>query len=361
MKKSLVALALFGAFASVAQAQSSVVIYGALDAGYQHLGRVANGVERNTIGAIGDNNKLGFKGVEDLGNGLKALFQLEMRFAPDTGTVEGVSATNPTGRPLFQGESRVGLQGAFGTVRIGRGKTAFQDSSAAFEPWSGAGNTTAGFQADMTVGNFNSDPLNTTAADTYGKNRISNAVFYNSPVFSGFQANVSVGTKEGGTGVITATTPTVTAVPYSASATYNMGIVGALVAYERNATQDKVWSVAASVAPIADLKLMASYAKSTDVDAGTPSVFGVERDTKAWVLGANYTMGAGKFLAGYGQMKAETSATTEAKTKRASLGYQYSLSKRTYVYADLSNKHVSTAAAGLTSVNGYGVGLHHNF
>jgi len=326
MKKSLVALALFGAFASVAQAQSSVVIYGALDANI-------NKVSRTTVSeGQSDNNKLGFKGVEDLGNGLKALFQLEMRFNPDTGTVE--SAT----RPLFQGESRVGLQGAFGTVRLGRGKTAFQDSSAAFEPWSGRGNANAGFQADMQVAGFNSDPLSVPAGSS-SKNRVSNAVFYNTPVISGFQANVSVATKETNTVGLNSA-----AVPYSASVTYNMGIVAAMAAAERNAIQDKVWSLAAAVTPIADLKLMASYQKQ--------NAAGLAVDQKAWIIGANYTMGNGKFLAGYGQQTPDTGA----KTKRASIGYEYSLSKRTYVYAEASNKKVSPV-----TTNYYGVGIHHNF
>ena len=70
------------------------------------------------------NNTLGFKGTEDLGNGLKALFQLEMRYEPDTGTIERRRRLQ---RPLFQGQSRVGLQGDFGMVRIGRGLTAFQE------------------------------------------------------------------------------------------------------------------------------------------------------------------------------------------------------------------------------------------
>jgi predicted porin len=325
MKKSLVALALFGAFASVAQAQSSVVIYGALDANI-------NKVSRTTVSeGQSDNNKLGFKGVEDLGNGLKALFQLEMRFNPDTGTVE--SGT----RPLFQGESRVGLQGAFGTVRLGRGKTAFQDSSAAFEPWSGRGNANAGFQADMTVAGFNSDPLGVPAGSS-SKNRVSNGAFYNTPVIAGFQANVSVATKETNTvGVNSAV------VPYSATVTYNMGIVAAMAAAERNAIEDKVWSLAASVTPIADLKLMASYQKQNAAAAV---------DQKAWVIGANYVMGNGKFLAGYGQQTPDTGA----KTKRASIGYEYSLSKRTYVYAEASNKKVSPV-----TTNYYGVGIHHNF
>jgi predicted porin len=81
--------------------------------------------------------------------------------------------------------------------------------------------------------------------------------------------------------------------------------------------------------------------------------------TKAWILGANYTMGPGKVLAGYGQK----SPDGLAKVRQASLGYEYSLSKRTYLYADLSNKRglPITATAPSSSVNTYSLGVNHAF
>ena len=82
MKKSLLALALLGAFAGSAQAQSSVQIYGNLDLGVTKRTDVATGIGKRA------NNTLGFKGTEELGNGLKALFQLEIRYEPDTGTLD---------------------------------------------------------------------------------------------------------------------------------------------------------------------------------------------------------------------------------------------------------------------------------
>ena len=80
IKKSLVTVALMGAFGA-ASAQSSVAIYGTLDAG---LSKRTNSGNTSTLVGKRDNNKLGFRGVEDLGNGLKALFQLEIRYEPDT-------------------------------------------------------------------------------------------------------------------------------------------------------------------------------------------------------------------------------------------------------------------------------------
>ena len=339
MKKSLVALALFGAFAATAQAQSSVQIYGTIDAG---LGKLTGETTKVTKR---DNNKLGFKGTEDLGNGLKAIFQLEIRYESDTGTLESNS------RPLFQGQSRVGLQGNFGTVRLGRGLTAFQEASTAFEPWSGMP-TKAGFQTDITVAAYTSDPLSATGNS---QNRFSNAVFYNSPVVSGFQFNATVAAKEAnGNAAVPATASNyfvpANAVPasnpYSMSATYNYGQFAGMAAYERNGLQAKLWSVAASFNPVTELKLMASYQHQDNSNFKITNT-----DTKAWLIGANYDVGAGKIRAGYGQKTPDG----VAKTKQASLGYDYNLSKRTYLYADISNRK------DVVSKTYIGLGVHHNF
>ncbi|MET3131833.1 putative porin [Oxalobacteraceae bacterium GrIS 1.11] len=349
MKKSLVALTLFGACAGVAHAQSSVVIYGDLDVGISKASGSTTAVGKR------DNNRLGFKGAEDLGNGLKALFQLEIRFEPDTGTIENTSGVNS--RPLFQGQSRVGLQGGFGTVRLGRGLTALQESSMAYEPWSGIPSP-AGFQTDLQVAGYTSDPLSPPGNS---RNRFSNAFFYNTPVMSGFQVNATVATKEGtGNTAIPATATTrgfaanaeALANPYSMSGTFNQGPFSAMAAYERNAVETKLWSVGAAVNPMPELKLMASYQKQ-DQD----STVTINPDTKAWIIGANYTMGPGKFLAGYGQKNSDALG----KVKQASFGYEYSLSKRTYVYADASRKNPGNAPTVGSAVNFYGAGVHHNF
>jgi predicted porin len=349
MKKSLMALALFGAFAGVAHAQTAVQIYGNIDAGFiKRSGQTLNIGKRAA-------NTLGFKGSEDLGNGLKALFQLEVRYEPDTGTVENGN------RPLFQGESRVGLAGDFGMVRIGRGRPAYQETVAAFDPWHGLP-TPAGFYTDLTVAGY------TSTLDQSGtNNRWNNAFWYNSPVISGFQFNGTFGTKEpAGNAAIVDTSRTPAAVvvpansealsnPFSVTGTYANGPASAMVGYERNAFETKVWTVGGSIDPIPALRLMATYTRQ---DQGNTRAFNPK--TKAWVLGATYTMGPGKFLAGYGQKHPDN----VTKTKQLSLGYEYSLSKRTYLYVDASRKKNPTAnflATNPTTVNHYDVGINHSF
>lgn len=368
MKKSLVALALLGAF-SGAHAQSSVTIYGTLDAGFAKTTNTTPGVSSPTTIGKRDNNKLGFRGTEDLGSGLKALFHLEIRMEPDTGTIEGVT------RPLFQGQSRVGLQGDFGMVRLGRGLTALQESTVAFEPWNGLPNV-AGFQTDLQVGGYRTS-LAGSGSDSLGQagnsgNRFANAVFYNTPVYNGFQLNVTWGTKEnnGAPAIVgrgTATVPQyvagamASAYPYSVSATYSAPGAAPqysiLLATERNATEAKLYQIAAYVRPLPALKLMATYNKQDlehFIAVGRPN-----SEMNSWVLGLNYTMGPGKLLLGYGQKDPEL----VAKTKQLSVGYEYSLSPRTYVYLDLSNKKLPTTATSTVSItqNHYSAGIHHNF
>jgi predicted porin len=355
MKKSLMALALLGATAGFAHAQTAVQIYGNVDAGF-----IKRTDQTLSIGKRAANT-LGFKGTEDLGNGLKALFQLEIRYEPDTGTTE------ITGRPLFQGQSRVGLQGDFGMVRLGRGLTPMQETIGAFEPWHGLP-TPAGFYTDIEVAGYTSQPLDPAGASN---NRFSNGFWYNSPanLWGGVQINAAVATKEanGGaaiTGNGTATAPQypanaeASANPFSVSATYNNGPAAAMIAYERNAVETKFWAIGGAFNVTPELKLMATYARQ---DQG--NTFAFNPRTKAWVLGGQYTVGPGKALFGFGQKHPDGAV----KTKEMSLGYEYSLSKRTYLYVDASRKKditVSTIARTLanpSTVNHYDVGVNHSF
>ncbi|AMP05849.1 porin [Collimonas pratensis] len=120
-KPLAVAAVLACAFAGQAQAQTNVTIYGRVDAGINYQ---SNQVQKNADGTftrggqwgVGGNewgtSMIGFKGTEDLGGGLKALFTLESGFQADTGSFNGSG--------LFNRRSFVGLNGGFGTVKIGR-------------------------------------------------------------------------------------------------------------------------------------------------------------------------------------------------------------------------------------------------
>jgi predicted porin len=111
MKKSLLALAVLGAFAGVASAQSSVTLYGTLDVNGRYV--KTDGQSRSlSQGTDGINSsQLGFRGIEDLGGGLKAGFVLLTGVNPDSGTAS---------TKFFNRRSTVSLMGNFGEVRLGR-------------------------------------------------------------------------------------------------------------------------------------------------------------------------------------------------------------------------------------------------
>jgi predicted porin len=127
MKKSLFALAVLGAFAGAAQAQSSVTLYGTLD--------MAVGTTSNTSATTGasftglynsgmENSAWGLKGSEDMGGGLKTHFNLESAFTPSTGQANGsqgdASVNGNANGELFGRAANVGIAGGFGDVTVGR-------------------------------------------------------------------------------------------------------------------------------------------------------------------------------------------------------------------------------------------------
>lgn len=134
MKKSLLALAVLGAFAGAAQAQSSVTIYGIVDTGVTYTSKAvtpAGGVNTGSKFAVNSGviqgSRIGFKGVEDLGGGLSALFNLEVGFKNDSGALDDAKVSND----LFRRKSVVGLAGGFGTVLLGR-QTDYSDTISAY-------------------------------------------------------------------------------------------------------------------------------------------------------------------------------------------------------------------------------------
>src|SRR5687768_18396130 len=110
MKKSLLALAVLGVFAGAASAQSSVTLFGVVDANAK---AVKNGsTTTKQLGTDGlASSRLGFRGVEDLGGGMSAGFWIEGGLQPDTGNAGGMN---------WQRRSTVSLMGGFGEVRLGR-------------------------------------------------------------------------------------------------------------------------------------------------------------------------------------------------------------------------------------------------
>jgi predicted porin len=143
MKKLAIAIATLPA-ATALHAQSNVTLYGLVDAGVEvvnHASATGGSVTRLTSGGQ-NTSRWGLRGSEDLGGGLKALFQLESGIFIDTGAVD---------TQLFRRQANVGLEGGFGRLIAGRSYTTAYDFILPFDPmgyapaysWATAGNATS--------------------------------------------------------------------------------------------------------------------------------------------------------------------------------------------------------------------------
>jgi predicted porin len=125
-------VAVLGALSANAMAQSSVTVYGSIDGGLRELTNVdPAGNSQLTMASNGTfrSNRLGFKGSEDLGHGLKANFVLE------NGFVTGTGALNNTSNQIFQREARIGVSGDFGSIDLGRQYTIAYKTILSFDPF----------------------------------------------------------------------------------------------------------------------------------------------------------------------------------------------------------------------------------
>ena len=308
MKKSLLALAVLGAFAGAASAQSSVTIYGQVDLG---VGKPIGSEDKQVLDASG--SRLGFRGVEDLGGGLKALFGFEHRLSPDTGTS---SSSN-----FWNGYSTVGLSGAFGTVNLGRQYVpTFTMIQNQIDPFGGD-----------TQGALRGVGMMVT---TIGKVRVTDSIRYDFSA-SGFNLGASVGEAASNAG---------TKRPFAIAANYAAGPLFIGAGYENPADEDdKLFNIGARY-DFGFATLSAGFGKGTT--AGDLSA-------KSFLIGANVPVGGGDFKVGYAQTKLE-----DFDLKKFSIGYHYPLSKRTKIYADFG-KISGDLAVGPKS--GYDLGILHKF
>lgn len=135
-----------------AHAQSDVKVYGLVDMNVGATTNVSNSGDAAVRVSSGGMNssRLGFLGKEDVGNGLHALWQLEMGIAADTGVADN---------PLFKRQATVGLEGRFGTLMVGRAFTTVYDFVLPYDPmgyapmysWAPAGNASGDSKYGMAL------------------------------------------------------------------------------------------------------------------------------------------------------------------------------------------------------------------
>jgi len=346
MKKSLVALAVLAA-SGAAMAQSSVTLFGVADAAYSSgSGSVSNKTQLANSGY--NSSRLGFRGVEDLGGGMRAEFWLEAGVANDSGQGSATNSNNQAVTGLasagtqgltFNRKSTVGLVGSMGEIRLGR------DYSPQFYP------------------DAQYDPFGTNGVASsliaYGGGaaavRASNMIAYHSPSLGGLTVMLGSYFGENNTGAA------------AGKAGDGNGIH---VRYAQGPLALGIASSTTKTAAATEVKtstMGGSYnmgVATLMVNSNTVSNTGAV-DIKGMLIGAHVPMAGGTFRISSASLK-----QAAAETKRMSVGFVQPLSKRTDLYATYARNNNSGGAnralngavtAANASSTGYDLGVKHTF
>lgn len=338
MKKSLIALAVAGAFAAPAfAATSNVDVYGQIRMSVDHVSAGDNAAGGNNDGwQIQDRiSRIGFKGTEDLGGGLKAVWQIEQQL--NVGGAGDAVANGVAGNTAFGGaglrNTFVGVNGGFGTVLIGRHDTPYKLVGSADQ----FADTAADSQSNTTgiIGRNGFD------------NRANGTIAYVSPDFSGFHFAAAVIPGEeniGGAGAAAAVGNNARGLmdSYSLAGIYKNGPLNVGLGYEQFgaktgdavATDKSIDALKANVGyTFGDIKVGYTYERSDDQRANTAA--DPQSTDTGHLLSVAYGMGPITLAAQYGKFDDKGNGATQAANdlSRWVVGAVYSLSKRTNVYA----------------------------
>lgn len=353
MKKII--LPVLVAATGLANAQSSVTLFGIADAAIQH-GRGSN-ADRTQLGSGGYNaSRLGFRGQEDLGGGLSAGFWLESGYSVDNGTGTAGNSNNQTsgivnnGSLSFSRRSTVSLAGPWGEVRLGRDFSAQYLNRVTYDPFgnNGVGASQAFVSAlagpTTRVSNSVTYFLPTNATGIYGQ----------AQVYRGENLSTAGAIRDDGNGV------------------------GIRLGWKSGPFDIAVAQAKTKYASTADAGDITSSNAGARYDIGNFSLMGAyfrdEVDTLAGITGRG-AQAAGVWRVGVGEVKAmystyKTSIAARPETKKLTLGYVHNLSKRTALYgtyAHVRNRGGASVAlnGALTAANqsssGFDLGMRHSF
>ncbi|MGO4395683.1 porin [Variovorax sp. M-6] len=396
MKKSLVALAAL-AVAGVASAQSSVTLFGVVDATISSFSNKSEGAlgrdvtkSQTVLRNSGYNSsRLGFRGTEDLGGGLSAGFWLEGAINNDDGTgAAGGGGLN------FQRRSTVSLSGAFGEVRLGRDYTPTYWNDTVFDPFGANG---VGTNLIVTANGYN-NPGSVISQGGFIQNttysRASNSIgYFLPPNLGGFYGQVMYAFNEKTSYDPGALTPPTAAAIVNNPALLNTagneragryvggrigyanGPLDVALAYAQSTIASNyyagttnnldTWNLGASY-DFGVVKLFGEYSNakqkqdtSSGIVAGATNPFGFrEPGADGWLIGATVPVGPGVIRVSYSAVEYKNTGTyinqlfgfrPDPKADKFALGYVHNLSKRTALYATvarISNKNGADLTVG---------------
>lgn len=328
MQKKIIALAVAGLVSGAAFAQSNVTVYGIVDAAYVHASGDVGTDDRTFNGVVAgglSGSRLGFKGTEDLGGGLKAVFVLEYGLGNDVNAGVGTALAR---------QQYVGLSNSMGTLTLGRQYAPGFGITVANDAFAGA------VVSPMAI-------LQGAGGNTIAPNsnaRWNNSAAYVSPSFGGLTVQAIYGFGQ------TNETNTDTSdrdARLGLSATYANGPVRADVIYQdsaNNAAQGNKdtteWYLGGSY-NFGVAKLIGSYQNKNDKSVA-------DMDNKIWQIGvAAPVTAAGTVHASYGRLDNKNASNNDANSW--AVGYTHGLSKRTTLYTTytrVSNDRAIVTAAG---------------
>lgn len=357
MNKKVIAAAILAAAGTAASAQSNVTMYGVMDVGLSSEHGGAAGAINKITGGIESGSRLGFKGSEDLGNGMAAIFTLEAGIAADTGA-------SGQGGVLFGRQAWVGLSTRSGTLTMGRQYTP-QYLAAVF--------------ADPFVSGSAGDTKNLIQASANG-GRLDNSVKYASPTVNGASAELIYGAGE-------VAGSTVTARQVGGAVLYGAGPFAVRLAYHnknndtatthtdsaRNTLLAATWKFALATGYFQygiNKGPFSSPLRNANNPFGltvAPTAASLSRDSTDLMFGVSVPSGPHALLASY--IHKNDKAALDQDATQLAVGYRYALSKRTdvyTVYARISNHNgatytVGNAADGGSGNSAFNLGIRHTF
>ena len=386
MKKSLIALAVVGAFSGAAFAQSNVTMYGILDVNYMWeegptcmpggstsipcaTGTRAQQESRQGInGGHQSGNRWGVRGTEALGSGLNAIFAVEAGFSIDT----GLSSTYAGTSKLFGRQAYAGLSGGWGSVVAGR-LASFSSGTGDFDMIGRVDPFATGFGLANAGNTFYS--MNSLRAD--------NTIAYVSPTFAGFRAGAGYSFQVLGSESADSNQNTTAIIlganwssgPFFAAITYDVASPASTTA--RPNPDDQKHLQIGGTWDIAMFRLHAAWAKQDNVQSVTTLTGGsgsflqlpasASFDSTSWLLGATWTVTpAFKVFGSYQALDADgqtlSSGPYEPDYNIWSLGATYNLSRRTNLYASYASRDADGTLVGNNfNAKQLAIGIRHLF
>jgi predicted porin len=383
MKKSLIALAVLAA-AGAASAQSSVTLFGIVDATIQRVDNKGGGSVTRVHNSGESSSRLGFRGTEDLGGGMSGSFWLEAGLNNDDGTGQTLStnnqfagtgslpigggeagrnarASNGTGL-VFNRRATVSVAGGFGEIRLGRDYTPQFWNLTVFDPYG-----TVGVGTNQMLSSIITGVTSVRASNTVG--------YFLPGNLGGFYGQAQLSRGENSSTAANSGDGNGSAIRLG----YSAGPVNIAIASGRT-------SYALVAAPAAGQS--PGSTRQNNIGAswnfGVATIMGLaSRDTADSITGnltgrgylgaVTVPVGPGLIKLAYSQYTIDAPVGTDPRAKKLALGYVHNLSKRTAIYttfAKVSNNSTSAASvftgaatAGTlgSSSTGYDLGIRHSF